>query len=153
MNYWITTHWPLRNGDDEENEEIYWIYLPNGREQAGRNVESGDLVWIYESKTGRQLRGIDYDYKVGRLGIIALVKIKSVLEPRNRGLEQYQDGSEINWNWQIKTKLLKKCYIPKIEVCEVLGYSINYYFRGFGDLHSGLKLLTINQFENINSKL
>lgn len=153
MNYWITTHWPLRKGDDEENEGIYWVYLPDGREQTGRNAESGDLIWIYESKTGRQLRGIDYDYKVGRLGIIALVKAISILERRHVRSEQYQDGSEILWDWQIRTKRVKKCFIPREQVCETLGYSLNYNFRGFGDLHSGLKGLTIEQFENINSLL
>lgn len=153
MNYWMTTHWPLRNGDDEENEIFSWIYLPDGREQAGRIAAQGDLLWIYESKTGRQIRGVNYDYRDGRLGIIALAKVKSILEPRNGGLEQYQDGTEINWNWQIQTKIVKKCFIPREQVCEALDYSPNYNFRGFGDLHSGLKIITVNQFEDINSRL
>lgn len=153
MNYWLTTHWPLRISEDKEDGKMYWVYLPEGREQAGRNVEPGDLIWIYESKTGRQIRGTDYDYREGKQGIIAKVKAKFFLEPRSGGLEQYQNGSEINWNWQIRTKIVKKCFIPREEVCEDLGYSLNYNFRGFGDLHSGLKRLTVDQFEGINSNL
>ncbi|MBU0529144.1 hypothetical protein KKF86_05230, partial [bacterium] len=140
MNYWMTTHWPPRENDNVDSEEFYWIYLPNGRQQAGERARVDDLLWIYESRTGRQLLGERYDYMVGRLGIIAIARIISELEPRNRGLEQYHDGTQIEWNWQIRTDLIKTCYIPRFEVCDALNYSRNYFFRGFGDLHSGLKL-------------
>lgn len=151
MNYWLTTHWPLRRG--EENVEWkYWVFLPDGREQAGREMQPGDFIFIYESKTGRQLRGQEYDYYDGKQGIIALVRAISQLERTGIKPDKYEDGSEIWWAWQVKTKLVTECFIPRVNVCRALGYSPNYNFRGYGDYRSGLKRLTKEQFEALRSK-
>ena len=152
MNYWLTTHWPLRKGE-EGAEWKYWVFLPDGREQAGKDMQRGDFVFIYESKTGRRLRGQEYDYYDGREGIIALVRSTSRLKRRTGSEpEKYADGSEIWWAWQIRTELVKECFIPREDVCRALGYSPNYNLRGFGDYRSGLKRLTEEQFETLHSR-
>ena len=53
MNYWMTTHWPPDESEDLETFIPQGIWLPNGREQAGADIEIGDRVLIYQSKTGR----------------------------------------------------------------------------------------------------
>jgi len=146
----MTVHWPPRQG--EENEEWrYYVFLPDGREEAGRGIQSGDLVFIYESKTGRQIRGHEYDYIEGRQGIIALVRVTSPLQGPQGKPEKYEDGSEIWWAWRATTKLIRRCSIPREDVCSVFDYSENYNFRGFGDHRSGLKRLTREQFEALSS--
>lgn len=151
MNYWLTVHWPLREGY-ENVEWKYWVFVPKGREQTAKEMQQGDLIFIYETKTGRQLKRQKYDYHEGRQGIIALVKAVSQLEPTNEKPEEYADGTKIWWFWQARTELIKECFIPRKDVCRVLGYSTNYNFRGFGDYQSGLKKLTVNQFSNLHSK-
>jgi hypothetical protein len=146
MNYWLTIHWPPRRGN-ENTERRHWVFLPDGREQAGREIQPGDLVFIYESKTGRQLRGQEYDHNEGGQGIIALIRAISKTEGPQGKPERYEDGSEIWWAWHVRTDLVRECFIPREDVCRVLGYSANYNFRGFGDYRSGLKRLTKGQFE------
>ena len=51
MNYWVTTHWPPRV--DEESETGNGVWLPDGRQQAAKDMRPGDYIAIYESKSGR----------------------------------------------------------------------------------------------------
>ena len=51
MRYWITVHWPLREGDTDDGESGVW--LPDGREAAGAALAPGDHVIVYESRSGR----------------------------------------------------------------------------------------------------
>lgn len=109
-------------------------------------MQIGDHIFIYETKTGRQLRDRVYNYKVGKQGIIALVKAISLLET-DEELEKYEDGSEILWGWRVRTKLVRKCYISRKDVCKIFNYSPNYIFRGFGYLRK----LTKKYFETLQS--
>ena len=76
MNYWLTTHWPLRDGDDE-SETGTGVWIPEGRQQAANDMRSGDYVAVYETKSGRtEIRTlpngttIKVDCKLGREGMI-----------------------------------------------------------------------------------
>ena len=42
MNYWLTTHWPPREGEASENSPDIW--LPDGRQAPGAKISPGDLV-------------------------------------------------------------------------------------------------------------
>ncbi|MFC1913137.1 hypothetical protein ACFLX7_02975 [Chloroflexota bacterium] len=44
MNYWMTTHWPPHRNEDLEKFIPAGIWLPDGREQAGADIEIGDEV-------------------------------------------------------------------------------------------------------------
>ena len=89
MNYWLTTHWPHREDNDGDSHAN--IYLPDGREGAGRDLRVGDHVLIYESRTGRTLERVVYtgEYqrervkcKIGRMGIVTLGVVASPLRER-----------------------------------------------------------------------
>ena len=46
MNYWMTTHWPPHRNEDLETFIPAGIWLPDGREQAGADIEIGDRVLV-----------------------------------------------------------------------------------------------------------
>lgn len=155
MNYWITTHWPPT--EDEEDSEPAGVWLPDKREQAGYDLEIGDKVLIYQSLTGRmQSRNIKgkihkIKSKRGKQGIIAIVEVVSNLTTSSDpGPIQYVDGSEIWWHWHAETKPIStNGYVPLSEVNRVLEYSQRYNLRGFGDYKSGLKKITEEQFHEL----
>lgn len=151
MDYWLTTHWPQRKGQEKVAWRV-WIFMADGREQAGSDIQPGDLVFVYESKRGRRLRDREYDYCDGKECIVTLARATSRLERSGSQPEQYADGTEIWWAWRAITVPVVECSIPREAVCRALGYSPNYYFRGFGDHHSGLKKLTEQQFETLRSQ-
>ena len=63
MNYWMTTHWPPREYRDDDSHS--GVYLPDGRQQAGRDLRIGNFVLIYESLTGRpEVRRTDIEGNV-----------------------------------------------------------------------------------------
>lgn len=131
MNYWLTIHWPPYKGEENSKGRIY-IFLPKKHKQKGINIQEGDLVFVYETKTGRKWKNRSGDRIVGCQCIFALAKAKSQLKPHDKKPIEYENGSEIWWAWKIETELVKKCHIPRKDVCRILGYSQNYYFRGFG---------------------
>ncbi len=155
MNYWITSHWPPFADDkptlsSPDPEYHYRVYLPDGRQSAGRELRKGDLLFIYESKTGRPLKS-ERRYASGRMGVIALVSaLTSILEKPNEEPEEYMDGSSICWKWQAETKVKKLGFCSHDNVCRILRFKKGYTFHGFGDQHSGLKKLSEKQFESLS---
>lgn len=151
MNYWLTTHWPPLEGD-ESQKWLYWVFLPDGREQAGEDLRPGDLVFVYESKTGRPLRNQARRYLPGDQGIVALVEaVSPIEEDSGSAREDYADGSTIKWSWRAKTKVQRTGFLSRQETCRAIGYKENYSMRGFGNLKSGLKKLTSEQFDSLDS--
>ena len=152
MSYWITTHWPPFEKDkpkpsSPDPEYHYRVSLPNGRQNAGQELSEGDLVFIYESKTGRPLKS-GGKYAPGRKGVIALVSpLTSILEKPDGESEEYQDGSSICWKWQARTQVKKLGFCSHDNVCSILGYKRGYTFHGFGDQHSGLKRIDEETFK------
>ena len=51
MNYWITTHWPLRE-DQSIDERHADVRVQDGKQHLIDKVTPQDLVFIYESKSG-----------------------------------------------------------------------------------------------------
>ena len=60
--------------------------------------------------------------------------------------EHYTDGTETWWYAPLK-QLSKSGFVPRSAVLDTLGYKSTYNLRGFGDLHSGLKKITEDQFK------
>lgn len=157
MNYWLTTHWPPRF-DADPNDNSNGVWLPDGREAAGADFKKGDKVFIYQSRSGRPeiLKRIDgSEYTVwsieGKEGIIAVCEADSeIFEDAGAEPSKYTDGSEIWWRWYAPLTLLSKSgFVPRQRINEVLGYKTDYNFRGFGDLHSGLKKISEEQFNDL----
>jgi len=159
MKYWLTTHWPnTRNllPDAPKNG----VYLPDKRENASDGMDVGDLVLFYESVSGRTIleRHSDGSEKrlpcwTGRGGLVTLSHITS--KPKDlgeKGREEYTDGTKIWWRFKAETALVNSSgFVPREQVCLVLGYAPTYNFRGFGTRHSGLKEITEEQFEQLRS--
>lgn len=154
MNYWITTHWP--NRIDDEDDIPWGIYLPNGREMAGADLATGDLVLLYQSKTGRpevilsptgERRIIGR--KQGREGIVVIARVAGNLEARGDDVPtKYADGTEIWWRWSASTEaIVSDGFVHRKKVNSVLGYQEGNSLRGFGDYHSGLKKISKDQFD------
>jgi hypothetical protein len=152
MNYWLTTHWPPRIDDHDHSPGGVWVV--EGKQTIIGNVQSGDLVWIYESGSGKtvireQANGTSQRVpcKQGRQGVIALCRITAPAFAREDATpERYVDGRTMWWRWYAPTVALNTTgFVPRRETAILLGYSPDYLFRGFGTGSSGLKGVTESQ--------
>ena len=155
-NYWITTQWPPYEGDGHD----FNIELQYHHKDAGQRLEPDDSIFIYELRTGRVQKGVGLKRQTGRAGIIALVKaIDCFKETSGAECTIFCDGKEetkMYWKWIAKIKIVSESgFVPRDEVNEILGYSPKYTLRGFGEMGSGLKIITKSQFykllESFNS--
>lgn len=145
MNYWLTTQWPPTQDSPREHGGVW---LRNGKEDAGRNMRPGDLVFIYETKTGRP-RKDGLAYWPGRQGIVVLAEVLDVNleEGFARSYEVYSDDSELLWKMIAQTQTIDSSnFCRHDDVCDCLRYSRNYFFRGFGRSKSGLRELFEPEF-------
>lgn len=140
MNHWVTTQWPPQADQPESPPD--GVYLPDGREEAGADLREGDLVLIYQSRTGRteirhrpagtreRVRSIR-----GKEGIVAIARARDGLSEREGSTPtEYQNGTRIWWRWWTRVELLSRSgFVPRIELNRVLGYDPTYSLRGFGD--------------------
>lgn len=158
MNYWITTHWPPRRGEAPSQNTAVW--LPDGREEAGRDVQVRDLVLIYQSRWGRDQLSQSLDGRTTRVptlrgaqGLIAVGRVTAPVhaDPSTQR-ESYADGTSIWWRWRAPLEILNRSgYVSRPEVCLALGYKPNWTMRGFGDRQSGLKRLSLDQFRTLEA--
>lgn len=155
---WITTHWPPLDGQGAHHAAI-WV--PDGREAAGAPLAKGDLVFVYESRTGRsELRvapdGTEHAVHrgTGAEGIVALARVDRQLEADGGDdTTHYVDGTEIWWRWHAPmTPIRTDGFVSRDRLTQILGYSPKYSMRGFGDFHSGLKRISQSQFDLILSE-
>jgi hypothetical protein len=151
--YWVTTHWPPTIGEQLD----YGVYLYDGTQGVGADIEPGDHVWIYQSKGGRlplleRPDGSKYKSKrqMGREGVIALVEVVSELRDIGGRPEEYDYGRPIWWRWRADTRLINQSgFIPRRKLNDLLGYSLNNPLRGFGTKKSGLKQVSEDVHQNI----
>lgn len=157
MNYWMTTHWPPRIGDDPTPTD-FGLWLPDDRKEAGNDFKIGDQIIIYQSKGGKpeifeRADGSKYSLgcQIGKMGIIAFCEaVSDIYKLTDSKPSKYTDGKEIWWRWYAKLKLLTRTgFVSQKDTNEVLGYKSNYSLRGFGDLKSGLKKLSKSQFDSL----
>jgi hypothetical protein len=157
LNYWLTTHWPPRVGDDP-NDVANGVRLPDGREQAGAELKKGDIVFVYQSRSGRPVKRktvggteIVVHSIEGREGIIAVCEAQSeIYEDVDSEPSKYIDGSVIWWRWHAPLMTLTKSgFVSRQSMNTILGYKSNFNLRGFGDLHSGLKKINKDQHSSL----
>lgn len=156
MNWWVTTHWPPREDDPDAVADGLWV--PDGREAAGKDVQKGDMVVVYQAKTGRteirkQLDGKELFVKnlKGKEGVIAITKAQGPLYALEGSVpEEYTDGSRIWWRWYTPLQIITKSgFVSRQMLNEILGYAPNYSLHGFGDAKSGLKKISQDNFNQI----
>ena len=113
IRYWMTTHWPHRV-DTNKNEIHEGVHIPDGRETSIAGMNKGDLVYIYESKTGRSEveTTIDGEKNIihrhrGREGIVVLAEIITrPYEIEDSEPTKYIDGTKIWWRYCADTKTI-----------------------------------------------
>ena len=158
MRYWLTTQWPHTKEVDNPHTPHTDVWLRAGHEDIARELSPGDLVFIYETKYGKP-RADSLGYHEGWQGITDLIK---VVEVNTRGFmqseEEYKDGTSTLWKLVARGRLISSGFCPRENVCEVLGYSTNYFFLGYGrrgadGKPSGLGLLTDDQYQRLRSCL
>lgn len=146
MRYWITTHWPAREGDVRPIGN--GIYLPHDRRNVGRELRPGDLVLVYQAQTGRTLIRTDADGTTRRIpclpgkgGIVAIGRALSAMYHDDAAeVEHYTDGTAIHWAWHAPLEVLSTSgFVSRFDLNRILGYQPSYSFRGFGDQKSGVK--------------
>ena len=151
--YWVTTHWPSEIGASLN----YGVYLYDGTQSVGADVEIGDRVWIYQSKGGRLVvrerpNGSKYKNKrqLGKEGVIALVEVVGKLHDIGGTPQKYDDGSVRWWRWKADTRLINQSgFVLRKELNILLGYKPEYGLRAFGKKNSGLKQIS----EDIHQKI
>lgn len=157
MAFWMTTHWPRRE-DRSLEEPRYGVWVQNKKKKLIDRVSPGDLVFIYETKSGPAIKQTYVDGSVksvrrhpGGEGIVALVEVTEVAsQPEDSQPEEYADGSKLWWRYCAPTRSINSGgFIPREEVSGLLGYDNSYNFHGFGEKHSGLKEITADLFDQI----
>jgi len=156
MNYWVTTHYPPTVDNDQYNLTGVWIV--DGKENAAEKLKPGDIVLIYQTKTGKSeiRQEVDGTRKIvkcieGKEGIVSITKAKNKLLKDPKFLvTEYINGEKRWWCWHAETKKITTSgFVSREELNSVLGYKNNYVLKGFGDLKSGIKLITQNEFEQL----
>jgi hypothetical protein len=137
------------------------VWLPDGRDAAGASLSVGDLVAVYESRSGRTRIVQCPDGSTlrqpcgrGREGVIYYGRVAEPLHsvPESEP-ETYADGSVVWWRWSARLDVLSQSgFVPRAALLKILGLKPTYNLRGFGTLHSGLLEIQKRQFDSIISK-
>ncbi|MGO8749266.1 MAG: endonuclease NucS domain-containing protein [Thermoguttaceae bacterium] len=123
-------------------------------------MQPGDLMFIYESKTGKTIvkktaggKLLHEPRRKGAEGIVALVEITSApAEDVGKPPDTYSDGSQIWWRYKADGRVINSVgFVSRKALANLLGYSENYAFRGFGDQNSGLKKLSSTEYDAIHT--
>lgn len=155
MRYWVTTHWPPREGDEPS---VSGVWLPEGRQAAGDGLAPGGMVIVYQCRSGKSILVVEPNgrrstipCKIGRQGVIYYGRLLGPLTARlDVETERYVDGSSIWWRWFAPLQVLSRTgFVGRKDLATLLGYAPTYSFHGFGHLHAGLQEITAEQFQAI----
>src|SRR5713226_5673790 len=128
MNYWVTTHWP-HLVSDPINKPHEGIWVQDQKWDAIKRIAPGDLAFIYESRTGRNVVGhsatgqqITIPRRIGREGVIALVEISGPPnQPDHTQREEYTNGSSAWWRFHAPTRSLNSGgFVPRADLAALL---------------------------------
>lgn len=152
MNYWVTTQWP-HSIEDDKGQEHSGVYVPNDRQAAVDKMNCGDIVFIYESQSGRVIvenledgSRKETPCHIGRMEILDIVEVVAIHKRKDLKTTQYTNGTSIWWQFHAETKsVYKGGRVSRNKLNDILGYNRNYNLRGFGDQHSGIKKITKEQ--------
>lgn len=111
-------------------------------------MKAGDLVWIYESQSGRPIvqERPDGEHRTirhhrGRGGVVSLMEVTAPAEEDPEAeIERYSNGTNIWWRWRATTRIVNSAgFIPRQVLNGMLGYKPGNPLRGFGTQKSGLR--------------
>ena len=150
MRYWLTTQWPVHEGHQKPHG--VWIRLRH--QDVAIKMRRDDLVAVYESRGGPTLIDDDGTRRHCTGGPMAVVYYGRVVKcPTGEDVEQlnYVERAPVDWVYYAELTVLSppRLLFPREDLCDILGYSTRYYFRGFGTRHSGLRKITETQFAAI----
>lgn len=154
MNYWLTTHWPPREGEDDTAPR-YGVWVPHDKKSVVAEMDAGDLVFIYESLSGKTWVGAgatpEVRCKRGRGGIVTLARVLARPgEREDSSWEKFTDGTKRWWRYMAPTEAINSSgFVARRDVSVAIRYSPDFNFHGFGDQHSGIKRLTSEEFERL----
>ncbi len=153
MRYWISAQAPPLEGSPEQ--EFDCLSLAAGREAAGLELEPGDLVLVYQSRSGRAVRRREADGTeawvqtvAGLQGIAAIAEVEGrVTRDPQIGKTAYVDGTELCWCWRAPINGFSiDGYVPLSDVNRILGFKPAYNFGGFAYRNSGLREIEAAQY-------
>jgi hypothetical protein len=157
MNYWMTTHWPPAR--DKPVKPHRHIFLEDDKLAAADGLSVGDVVFIFELKSGESVvrsDGTRVARRVGRRGIVSRAIVESVPEDQRVAPERYANGTSRWWRWKAETRQsdeITSRFVPHQRVNEILGYKKDNPLRAPGKLRSGLLRLTTEQGERLQAAL
>ncbi len=127
MKNWFTIHSAHPTPD-----WIKWhIYLQEKYKQLATEINVGDRVLFYETKTTKEVR---CKGSVGKMGLVHIGHVTGAEYSRNieDSYSEYSDGERKSWGTGIPTDAEhSRGFVPQSKVVEVLGYATNYHFKGF----------------------
>jgi len=156
MRYWLTTHWPPR--EDAPKDEKPYVWLRDEEQAAGASLAPGDLVLVYQSRSGKTIVRERRDGSTenvrclpGKGGIIYYGEvIGNLATVPGKQPDRYTDGRTSWWRWCAPLKILSRSgFVGCKDVATALGYAPTYSFRGFGQQHSGLGEISASEFQNL----
>jgi hypothetical protein len=122
---WFTIHSPHGYRGDYP----WHIYLQNKHKKIVSNIKDGDRVFFYETKTSKH---VEAKNEIGRMGLVRVGYVNGKAYDRPAKKLKYTDGEIKNWSIGIPTNEGNADgFVAREQVVEILGYSKNYYFRGF----------------------
>lgn len=160
MRYWITTHWPPRI-DKSGRARNTGIWIQDGKEDVASCLAKGDLVIVYEYKTGLPEVRTHPDGTSTTVGCVRGkegVKCYGVVEGPISALpaskpQLYSDGTTKWWRWHAPVRVHSRSgFISRPCLLEAIGMKPNGYLRGFGSKNSGLKEIGKQEFDALLAK-
>ena len=159
MKYWLTTHWPPLV-DEKNRFSNTGAWVPDKKQAVLDEMQPGDMLFIYEAKSGRTIVKRTADGKLhqylasqGNKGWLPSPRLRLPRQILVGSLpDTYADGSQIWWRCKADGRVINsKGFIHRRDLARILGYSEQYPFRGFGDQNSGVKRLSLGEYEAIHS--
>lgn len=104
MNYWLTVHWPLIEGEEAVSWRN-WIFLAEGFESRGRDIMPGDRVVIYETEDSpiSRVGGRTIRRRLGRKSVVAIATVVIWMPYKEDEEEILEDGRVRKWSYKAKT--------------------------------------------------
>ena len=150
--YWFTIQYPndqscpLNTAHEHEN-----VYAQTGRHTILSQIQLGDIVFIYETKTGEREVGTLPLY-TGYQGIVTIAEVINTVVPTPTPLKHYTSGKSINWGYYVEADPV--CHYGRVSQADtnkILGYKPHYNFHGFGIDYSGVKEISRNQAQQLKT--
>jgi hypothetical protein len=153
VRYWIAAQAPPLESDPDRGFDC--VSLAEGREALGLELEPGDLVLVYQSRSGRAVKQRSAEggevwvpTVAGRQGIAAVAEVEDRVtrDARISGTE-YADGRELCWCWRAPIDAISTDgHVSLSDVNRILGFKPTYNFGGFAYRNSGLREIEAAQY-------